>query len=84
MSYESDILSEENTIANLREEGRRLTVPRKTINWQHQNARRGNRNSVQALLITKKARKGVGDKIRASENKIISLRDALAKSLGVK
>lgn len=77
MSYESDILAEQENIRRLQRQLGTLTIPKKDINWQFRNARYGSRNIPQNISLTRRARRQVRTQIATSQNKILSLRQAI-------
>ena len=78
MGYQEDILTEEGSIQRLREEGRKLIIPRRSINWQFRNIGQTS-NIHQNVLITRKLRKAINMRIQTSQQKIASLREAIFK-----
>lgn len=76
MSQE-EINYEQSKIAQLREQSRNLILPRRSITYQFQNMRSGNRDIARELAIRRKARKKIGVEIKKSNDRIISLRAAL-------
>ncbi len=74
---EQEILNEQNKIKAFKIQSRNLILPQRTISYQFQNMRNGNRNITQQIAIRRKQRKGIRCEIKKSEARIISLRDAL-------
>ena len=83
MDYDSEIAKEEGVIKQLQSANRSLRTPRRSIDWQFKNARYGNRNPTRQRFLIKRQRKQIINNIQASQNKIISLREALTKSLNM-
>ena len=81
MDYEAEIAKEEGVIKQLQTSSKKLVIPRRTINWQFKNARYGNRNPVSQRLIIKNQRRIIGQKVGASQSRIVSLRTQLLNSL---
>ena len=81
MDYEAEILKEEGVIKQLQSARSNLKLPRRTIDWQFKNARYGNRNPVSQRLIIKNQRRVIGQKVGASQSRIVSLRTQLLNSL---
>ena len=76
MTYEEQIAAEQSIITSLRNRLKNIRLPARTINWQHRNLGKV-RNDVQQRLAYKKQKAQVNSEIKASQNKIISLREAL-------
>ena len=81
MDYEAEILKEEGVIKQLQSARSNLKLPRRTIDWQFKNARYGNRNPVSQRFIIKNQRRIIGQKVGASQSRIVSLRESLLNSL---
>jgi len=81
MDYEAEILKEEGVIKQLQSARSNLKLPRRTIDWQFKNARYGNRNPTRQRFIIKKQRRVIGQKVGASQSRIVSLRTQLLNSL---
>ena len=82
MVSEIDIINEEANISNLQEQAKRLSLPKKTISYQHQNLRYGNRRTAQQSAISKNKKRSIYKAIETSQNNIVSLRELITKSLG--
>ena len=78
MTYESEIANEELNINSLREQAKKLTVPRRSINYQFQNLRYGNRNQTQKVFLNRQEKRKVNKQIASSQSKIVSLREAMS------
>lgn len=74
---EAQIISEQNNIGKLRQESKQLILPRRSIAYQFQYLRNGNRNFVQRRLINQRQRRIIRHKIEDSQKKVISLREVL-------
>jgi hypothetical protein len=74
---QAEIDNEINKIAQLRQQSKNLILPRRSIAYQFVNMRSGNRNITQELAIRRKQRKKIDTQINTSQNRIISLREAL-------
>ena len=81
MDYEAEILKEEGVVKQLQTASKQLRLPRRSIDWQFKNARYGNRNATPQRFIVRRQRKVIGNNIKASQNKIVSLRESLLNSL---
>lgn len=77
MDTNEEILKEESLVGQLRNEARRLVAPRKSINFQFQNLRYGNRNQTQRAVITRRKRQKVLRRIASSQERIDLLRQTL-------
>ena len=74
---EEEINYEQNKIVQLRQQSRGLILPRRSIAYQFQNMRYGNRDTSQQIAVRRKARKKIGTEIKKSRDRLTSLRSAL-------
>ena len=77
MSYESDILAEENNIKDLQSQLKGIKIPCKTINFQFQNMRYGNQLVKRNELIQRRTRLQLQGQIKKSQSKINYLKSQL-------
>ena len=77
METTDEILAIESNIAYLKAEARKIFIPRKSINFQFQNLRYGNRNQMQQAIMKKARRRSINQKIASSKSRLISLREIL-------
>jgi len=77
MEISNEIFVIESNIAKLKAEARKIFIPRKSINFQFQNLRYGNRNQTQRTVIKKARRRRIKQDIASSEGRLISLREIL-------
>ena len=77
MDYAEEIAKEQATISALRQQIRNISLPRRTIAYQFQNMRGGNRNMAQRRVITQREKVKLNQSIASSNRRIITLREAL-------
>jgi hypothetical protein len=77
---EREITELENNIVSLRQQSKSLTMPRRSIAYQFQNMRNGNRDVARELAIRRKEKLKISNKVLASRNKIVSLRETLLRT----
>ena len=79
MDLNEEIIKEQSKINLLRSEANNLFLPRKSIAFQLQNMRFGNRNQTQRAAIVKTRRRNIGHEILTSRKRINLLTNMIAK-----
>ena len=77
METNEQIHAVESNIARLKEQARKIFIPRKSINFQFQHLIYGGRDQTQQAVIQKKQRRRIQSRIESSKVKLISLREIL-------
>lgn len=73
---EDDIKDEEQRIKQLSQNFKQLILPRRSISFQFQNMRTGNRDFTKRRLLIQQQRRIINHEIDKSKRRLVSLREA--------